>query len=105
MCTYTKTFVFRDYSDEEIVNENVKAINKLYQQEQDDKSYNTFGAYRNKDDGTWNLAFYKEGGVEWLTIPFSDRFMKCEEIHLHLEIEEDTQTGKIKIQNCDIELF
>lgn len=99
-----KTFVFRDYSAEEIVNENVAAINKLLNQP-DDKSYNSFGAYKNEDDGTWVLAFYKEGGVEWLTMPFSGRFLKCKEIHLTFEIEEDFKSGEFKARHCDIEPF
>lgn len=95
--TYSKTFVFKEYSDEATVNENVAAINKLLNNQQ----FNEFGAYRNKNDGTWVLAFYRKDSGTWMTIPFRDRFYECRELHVSLEIEEETN----KVLNYDITLI
>jgi hypothetical protein len=113
--SYVKTFAFRDCFDEIANKGNVEAINRLINTEQIDNvkgciivtdilSVNTvvnhFEASKNLDDGSWDLCFYRND-KPIATVSLFD----LKEVQLCFEIEEEIETGKIKIHYCQVKSF
>lgn len=111
---YTKTFVFRDCLNENLVKSNVAAIQKLLNLKQVDGNSgvfittdilsvdiaNDFKVYESEDDGVWNLIFYKDD--KEICSAFTCDY---KEIHLCFEIEEEVNTGDINIHYCKVKGF
>lgn len=112
--TYTKTFVFRDCFDEEIINDNVEAINKMLSSPQRNGEIGVFictdlictniathfEASRNEDDGELTLSFAKDG--KQFALVTLDHY---KEVWLQFEIEENLEDEDIVINYCTIKGF